>query len=91
VLLESVVFSVEEVDLVLKVLHRRFILLILVLQVDLLQVLSGSIQIMKPQNLLVSHLDLVCQILGELLLFADLLLELIDDLRELLTTLVGLS
>jgi len=46
--LQLVIFSVQEIDLTLKLLDGLFVLLILVLQIKLLQILGGRIELVQP-------------------------------------------
>ena len=77
--------------MILEVLNSLVVLLILVFEVDLLQVLSRRVEVVEPQDLLVPYLDLFGKVVRELLLLYDLLLELLDCLSELLTSLISLS
>lgn len=89
--LQFIIFPVQEIDLALQFVHALLILLILVLQVNLLKILHGRVQIMKPEDLLVTDLDLAFQLLNELLIGGKALLHLAHHLIQLLASVISLS
>lgn len=89
--LKLVVLPVQEVNLALQFDHALLVLLVLVLQVDLLKILHGRVQIVETQDLLVADLDLALELLDELLLGGEALLHLVHHLVQLLTTVISLS
>ena len=89
--LQFVILLVEEVHLILQLQDSLLILLILVLEVELLHVLSRHVKIVETKDLIISNFDLGGQLLGELLLILELLLQLSQHLVVLLASLIGLS
>lgn len=89
--LQFLVLSVQEVHLTLELDDALLILLILVLHIDLLKILDRCVQVMEAQDLVVTDLDLVFEFLSELLLGGEALLHLVNDLVQLLATVVSLA
>ena len=89
--LQLVVLLVEEVHLILEFGDGLLVLLVLILDVDLLQVLCGRIQIVEPEDLVVAHFHLLNQVLGVVLFVYESLLELLKHLDVLFAPLVGFA
>ena len=83
--LDPVVLLVDEVHLVLQLLHVAFVDLVLVLHIDLVNVLSALIQFVQAQNFVVSDLDRTA-LAFELLLEGEVLL---DQVFVLVAQLIG--
>jgi hypothetical protein len=66
--------------LALQFVDTRLVLFVLVLEVDLLQVLDGGVEIVQAKNFGISDFDLGVEFLRELLLCHKSLLHLLDDL-----------
>lgn len=89
--LELFVLPVQEVYLALQLDDALLVLLILVLEVDLLKVLSRRVEVVKAEYLFITHLDLAFEILREFLLDCQSLLHLVQDLVELLAAVVSFA
>jgi len=72
--LKLVIFSIKKVNLTLQFLNAFLIFLVLILQVELLQILSRCVKFMQPQNLLVTHLYLLSELSSKALLIDHFLL-----------------
>lgn len=89
--LQFIVLSVQEIHLALQLDNTLLVLLVLVLQIDLLKILHRCVQIVKTENLFVTDLDLGFEVLRELLLSREALLHLVQDLIQLLATVICLA
>lgn len=89
--LNAMVLLVEEVDLVLQLLHVALVHLLLVLHVDLVDVLSALVEGAKSQNFVVSDLDCTVERFDGVFKSHVLLDELIVLLTVLVRQLVGFS
>ena len=57
--LDSMVFLIQEVNLILQLCHSLFVHILLVLHTELLHVLATGVQATKPYDFIVSGLDLL--------------------------------
>ena len=89
--LELVIFLVQEINLIRELLDSLFILLVLVMKVDFLQILNWLVEIVKPQNFIVSNLYFLGEFSRELLFILDLYLECPEHLMVLLTPLISFT
>ena len=89
--LQFVVLSVQEVHLSLQLDNTLLVLLVLVLQIDLLKILDGCVKVVEAEDLFVTDLDLGFEVLGELLLSGEPLLHLVQDLVQLVATVICLA
>ena len=89
--LQFIVLSVQEIDLALQLDDALLVLLVLVLHIDLLKVLDWRVQVVKAENLVIANFDLGLELLRELLFGGEALLHLVQDLVQLLATVICLA